>query len=349
MVHHERYCYDKVELTMKKTISLFLLLIGSQASAIPSFETLLEINNSIVAINVDYPDGSSGTGSGVVISKEFVATDCHIIANTLGANISKFDNTYKPIAFKADWKHDLCLLKFEELPFKPFILRDSKSLQYEEDIFNVSFPNGSSVPQPSYGSVKALHRLDDGVIIRSDAAFALGSSGGGLFDEKNNLVGITTFKSPGPQGFFYSLPVEWIKLLMKEPDTASLKTMEIPFWALPFEQKPNFMKVVIPYQNKEWDQLKSITDLWIKEEPNSPDAWYFLGLASQGKKDFKLAKEAFLMAEKINPRHLDAMMGLASIAESEKDLVALQNIQKKVNHLNSSLAETILNKLDKIK
>ena len=334
---------------MKNTISLFLLLIATQAQAIPTFEKLLELNNSIVVVNVDFPDGSSGTGTGVVVSKEYVATDCHVIANTLGANISKYDDTYKPIAFKADWKHDLCLLKFEELPFTPVPLRDSQTLQYEEDVFSVSYPNGSNVPQPSYGSVKAMHKLDSSVIIRSDAAFALGSSGGGLFDEKYNLIGITTFKSPGPQGFFYSLPVEWIKKLMKEPNTKSLKTLDIPFWAMPFEQKPYFMKVVIPYQNKEWDTLKSISDLWIKEEPNSPDAWYFMGLASQGKKDLKTAKEAFSRAEKINPRHVDAMMGLAEIAESEKDLAALQNIQKKVNQLNTSLAEVILNKLDKLK
>jgi cytochrome c-type biogenesis protein CcmH/NrfG len=74
-----------------------------------------------------------------------------------------------------------------------------------------------------------------------------------------------------------------------------------------------------------------------------------MGLASQGKKDLKTAKEAFSKAEKINPRHADAMMGLAEIAESEKDLAALQNIQKKVNQLNTSLAEVILNKLDKLK
>ncbi len=334
---------------MKKIISLLLLLIASQVQAIPTLEKLLELNNSIVAVNVDLPDGSSGSGTGVVVSKEYVATDCHVIANTLGANISKFDDAYKPIAFKADWKHDLCLLKFEELPFKPVPIRDSKTLQYEEDVFSISYPSGNNVPQPSYGSVKAIHNYDNSVIIRSDAAFALGSSGGGLFDEKFNLIGITTFKSPGPQGYFYSLPVEWIKKLMKEPDAKSLKTLDIPFWAMPFEQKPYFMKVVIPYQNKEWDTLKSISDLWIKEEPNSSDDWYFLGLADKGKKDLKAAKEAFLKAEKINPRHLDAMMGLAEIAESEKDLASLQNIQTKVNQLNTSLAEVISNKLINLK
>ena len=43
------------------------------------------------------------------------------------------------------------------------------------------------------------------------------------------------------------------------------------------------------------------------------------------------------------------MMGLAEIAVSEKDVATLQNIQKKVNQLNTSLAEVILNKLDKLK
>ena len=80
---------------MKNTISLFLLLIATQAEAIPTFAKLLELNNSIVVVNVDFPDGSSGTGTGVVVSKEYVATDCHVIANTLGANISKYDDTYR--------------------------------------------------------------------------------------------------------------------------------------------------------------------------------------------------------------------------------------------------------------
>jgi hypothetical protein len=43
------------------------------------------------------------------------------------------------------------------------------------------------------------------------------------------------------------------------------------------------------------------------------------------------------------------MMGLAEIAESEKDLASLQNIQTKVNQLNTSLAEVISNKLNKLK
>ena len=48
---------------MKKQLSLILLLMASQAQAIVPFEKLLELNNSIVVVNVDFPDGSSGSGT----------------------------------------------------------------------------------------------------------------------------------------------------------------------------------------------------------------------------------------------------------------------------------------------
>jgi hypothetical protein len=42
-------------------------------------------------------------------------------------------------------------------------------------------------------------------------------------------------------------------------------------------------------------------------------------------------------------------MELAEIAETERDITALQNIQTKVNQLNTSLAEVVSNKLNKLK
>jgi len=191
-----------------------------------------------VHVSVDLGNGNTGTGTGVVVSEQYVATNCHILANAYGANIAKYGDGYPPIAMKADWKHDLCLLKFEKLPFKPVPMRDSATLLNEEEVFTVGYPSGNSVPQPSYGTIKATYPLDNSLIIRSNAAFALGSSGGAMFDQQFNLIGITSFKNPGPNSFFYSMPVEWIKQLFDAPDLISLKTNEQPFWALPNAQHP---------------------------------------------------------------------------------------------------------------
>lgn len=314
----------------------------------PSFAETLALSHSVVMITTQLPNGQNGRGSGVVVSKEYVATNCHVIANALGANVAKFRKGYQPIAIKADWKRDLCLLKFNDLPLEPVAMRDSASLQYEEAIFSLGFPAGQNVPQSSYGEIKAAYPFQDSLIVRSNAAFAMGSSGGALFDEQFNLVGLTTFKSPGAQGYFYHLPVEWIKTLMKAPETHSLATNEIPFWALPLAQRPAFMQVVIPYQNKEWDALAKIAQQWATDEPQSPDAWYYLGIAKEGKEQLTEAKAHFTKAVSLNARELDAMVALSRVAYAQHDIKGLQSLEPSVRELNADDADVIVSHIQQL-
>ena len=327
---------------MKKTlVSSILLSFLMPAHAQPNIGQLLQLHESIVQISVELEHGNSGTGTGVVISPEYVVTNCHVLANGKGANVAKYGDGYKPIALKADWQHDLCALKFEGLPFKPVPMRDSASLVNEEEVFSVGYPNGNNVPQPSYGSIKAKYPFDGSLIIRSDAAFALGSSGGALFDQQFNLIGITSFKSPGPQGFFYSLPVEWIKRLIQSPDLFTLNTDASPFWALPHEKQPYFMQVVLPYQNKEWETLNQLSSAWSKKEPNTADAWFFLALSQLGLNKQADAKSSLNKALSKNPRHLEALKSLFEIAIKEIDTQQLIRLRAEIDKIDSSATEEL--------
>lgn len=335
---------------MKKIVFLVALITTPTLSfSQPDIRDLLRLNDSIVHVSADLGEGNTGTGTGVVVSSEYVATNCHILANAHGANIAKYGDGYKPIAMKADWKHDLCLLKFDKLPFKPVPMRDSATLKYEEEVFTVGYPNGNSVPQPSYGSIKATYPLDASLIIRSNAAFALGSSGGAMFDQKFNLIGITSFKNPGPNSFFYSMPVEWIKRLFDAPDLLSLRTNEQPFWALPSEQRPYFMQVVIPYQNQEWGELKRISSRWVIDEPDLADAWYFLGVAEFETRQIEAAKLHLNKSKALNHRHLDALLILSKIAELEKNPADLENIISQIKPLNEMEAERLSMKVSALR
>lgn len=304
-----------------------LLTISSIALAQPNIEQQLLLHDSLVQVSVELENGISGTGTGVVVDKEFVATNCHVIANGKGVSVNKYGDAFKPIAIRADWKHDLCLLRFEGLPFKPVVMRESADLLYEEQVFAIGYPNGFNVPQPSFGTVKALYALDNSFIIRSNAAISLGSSGGGLFDQQSRLVGITTFKSPGPQGFYYSVPVEWIQQLLKSNDIDSLNTTEIPFWAKNLEDRPYFMQVVIPYQNREWENLKQLSQSWLNQS-NSLDAMYFLALAEINLYQKSQAKQHLQKIVQSNHRHLDAIHLLTDIAVEDKDKALLDNLEK---------------------
>lgn len=334
---------------MKVVILLGITMSMSCAQAQPDMVDTLELGHSVVMVTTDMPGGSNGRGSGVVVSPEYVATNCHVIANSNGANIAKFRDGYQPTGLKANWRRDVCLLKFDSLPFKPIPMRDSHTLKYEEEVFSLSFPAAAPVPQPSYGTIKGIHPYDGGLIVRSNASFSMGSSGGALFDQNFNLIGLTTFKSPGHHAFYYSLPVEWIKELMATPDVISLKTNEVPFWALPPEQRPYFMQVVIPYQNQEWATLKKIARQWSDQEPEAADAWYFLGIAEEGLLEFDQAQQDLKRAYALNPRELDAMLALSRIAFVQKNVSALELLQPAIDAIDKTQGDQVAQQIRQLK
>src|SRR5690606_16541592 len=147
---------------------------------------------------------------------------------------AKGGERFDPIAYKANWHQDLCILKFDNLPIKPLTMGDSSKLRYEEKVFVLGFPGNAPRPQPSLGLVKATYPYEGSSIIRTSAGFQLGASGGPLFDDDGRVIGVTTFKTPGRyNNFYYSLPVEWIKQLLKEPDITTMLQIELPFWDAP--------------------------------------------------------------------------------------------------------------------
>lgn len=322
---------------MRKFYTLILITLTSfNAFGYPAQSELFGLNKSMIQLWVSYENGVTGTGSGVVIKKNHVATDCHVFQNATGVNVVKYHDTYSPIGVYASWERDLCVLKFDNLPLEPVKLRKSESVSYEEEVFTLTFPNDNPVPLPSYGKIKALYPFDKQSIIRTSATFTVGSSGGALFDNDFNLIGITTFKSPGKRlGYFYCLPTEWIDDVLNTEMLTDIRSETPPFWALPDEQKPFFMQVVLPLQDSNWTELKRLAKLWTQAEDDSTNAWFYLGLAEiHFNKDF--AKLFLEKSVQLNPRNLDALEALYNLSIEEGDEVQIQKLRKKIEELDSN-------------
>lgn len=320
---------------MRKFYTLILITLTSfNAFGYPAQSELFGLNKSMIQLWVSYENGVTGTGSGVVIKKNHVATDCHVFQNATGVNVVKYHDTYSPIGVYASWERDLCVLKFDNLPLEPVKLRKSESVTYEEEVFTLTFPNDNPVPLPSYGKIKALYPFDKQSIIRTSATFTVGSSGGALFDNDFNLIGITTFKSPGKRlGYFYCLPTEWIDDVLNTEMLTDIRSETPPFWALPDEQKPFFMQVVLPLQDSNWTELKRLAKLWTQAEDDSTNAWFYLGLAEiHFNKDF--AKLFLEKSVQLNPRNLDALEALYNLSIEEGDEVQIQKLRKKIEELD---------------
>jgi serine protease Do len=240
-------------------IVFFLFLISNLVFAAPSDEATFAVSPSVVKVHVIDQKGNHGVGSGIVVAENQVATNCHVVANAQGVQIGKLGEAFSPESMKADWRHDLCILQFKFLNVKPAMLGDTQKLIYEQSVFSKSFGGNAVKPIMSFGSIKGLYALDGENIIQSSAGFAMGASGGGLFDDDGRLIGLTTFKSPGRHAYYYSIPVEWIKRLLHQGKDIQLTAQtELPFWDAPFEKRPYFMQSYDAAREGQWERLKTI-------------------------------------------------------------------------------------------
>lgn len=292
------------------TAFLVMIFMHSNLLAETRNELSFRLKSSVVKVHVGTKKGGHGVGTGVAISKDLVATNCHVLANSTGVSITKYGDNYTPTALKADWKHDLCILRFQYADLTPVELGDSEQLTYGQDFFSIGFPGGPPKPQYTEGKIKALYALDDSHIIRTDASFVMGASGSPVFDVDGKLLALSTFKSPGKQARYYNIPVKWVKALLKQPDITSMKTDVSPFWDAPEEKRPFFMRVVLPLKHEKWDVLDQVAQRWIVAEPNSAEAFYYAGLAQEKLGKPKQSKAYYQQALTLQPMHPATMAAL---------------------------------------
>ncbi|MES2501383.1 MAG: trypsin-like peptidase domain-containing protein [Pseudomonadota bacterium] len=311
------------------TFYTLLMVFGmaNSACAKPADAMVSELSNSVLRVKVILPNGNLGLGSAVVIGKNEVITNCHVVTDATNVSVIVNGEPHKATAIKADWHHDLCMLTVENLDVPSVKIGASKALQYEESIFTIGYPDETKTPVNTFGAVKGLFPMDGSVIIRASSSFRLGASGGGAFDDAGNLVGIITLKSKGNAAQYFFMPVEWVQTLMSKPaQTLGVKS-EKPFWAMAATQRPYFMQVVQPYVSQEWSTLLKVAAQWVQNEPNTAESWFYLAAAEFATNDYSHAEEHFKKVLALNSQHSQASDYLAKIAQKTANVdVALSHL-----------------------
>jgi len=295
--------------------TLLNFYLWSDAFAMPQESLLHELNAQVLRVEVKHNNGSNGLGSGVVIAKDQVITNCHVVADAKNIKVLAHGEALIASAIKPDWYHDLCILTVENLEAPIAKMGESKSLNYDTPILTVGYPDTTSQPINTFGRVKGLFPMDDSFIIRATSPFKLGASGGGMFDEAGHLVGIITLKSRGGEIHYYYMPVEWVQALMNKPAQALGTHNEKPFWAMASEKRPFFMQVVQPYVSHDWDVLMHISDAWVRQEPNTAESWFYLAIAEFETKHYDEAEAHFKKALTLHHHDEETIAYLNKISE----------------------------------
>jgi len=306
----------------KLTVMLFLGIISSALWtsvlwAAPSDALMQALNSRVLRVQVGLKNGQFGLGSGVVVADNQVVTNCHVVANASSVSVVSGGASYHAVGIKPDWKHDVCMLQMENFPVTPVALKSTRSLKYEQAVFNIGYPSFVAAPVSSAGVVKGLFAMDDSVIVRATSTFRQGASGGGLFDESGALVGLITLKSPGKDAYYYYMSVDWVQALLDQPAGPIVVKSELPFWGKPAAEWPYFMKVVYPYLHKDWKSLRVIAEQWTSQEPQNTEAWFYLAAAEYQTRDYTIAEQHLHRVVSLNDQHSQAFYYLGMIAEAK--------------------------------
>ena len=156
-----------------------------------------------------------GSGSGVVIAKEYVLTNYHVVENAHSLKISigdDEDNLYDATVVASDQDKDVAVLNVPGLPLEPVEIGNSDELVVGDWVVCIGNPIGFTGTATA-GIVSGLNReianenttVDKygrasqvvNSMIQTDAAINSGNSGGGMFNTAGQLVGIPTLKYSG--------------------------------------------------------------------------------------------------------------------------------------------------------
>lgn len=288
---------------------LFCLLTvpGCESRAEYDAEGLFkQVSPSIVTIHsFDEKGGQQSQGSGVVVDKGRIVTNCHVVREANSLKISAGSQEYAASWTVADPSRDICILSVEGLVAPAIDVRKMSDLKIGEPVFAVGNPLGFALSVSS-GLVSSISPYRDERVIVASVPLSPGSSGGGLFDTRGRLLGITTAILTAGQSLNIVLPADWIAELSKRG------TPPAPPSVIP-EPEPRWLEEAHALQGVvNLPEFEKHVRKWREVQPKSALAAAYLGVAL-GEKNPTEAEAALREAVSLDERNEFAWFVLAKL------------------------------------
>jgi S1-C subfamily serine protease len=145
-------------------------------------------------------------GSAVAVAPHLLLTNCHVVNHRPMIVLIQDEAIWHATLVAADVKDDRCVLKADGAPMTPVPgVRPYADIAVGEEVFALGAPHHLERTMTD-GLVSGRRTLGGRNMIQTSAAVSPGSSGGGLFDARGNLLGITTLASlPGWQNLNFAV------------------------------------------------------------------------------------------------------------------------------------------------
>jgi serine protease Do len=176
---------------------------------------------SIVAIRTE-----SGLGTGFVVREDgWIVTNLHVVVGSDEVIVHLPDRSEYPVVeiVNASAKHDLVVLRIDvKKKLRPLPLGDSKKLRAGDPVVAIGHPLGLE-DTVSNGLLSGVRNVDGVTLLQVSAPIAPGSSGGPLFNEQGEVIGVATLILLGGQNLNLGLPAGYVKDLLDNPEPISFR------------------------------------------------------------------------------------------------------------------------------
>lgn len=194
------------------------------------YSSVVEITTSSVSTSMFMPQQVlSGAGSGVIITTDgYIATNHHVVDGASQIEVTLANGeTFEAKLIASDDETDLAVIKIEADNLNAATFGDSSQLVVGQTVIAIGNPLGSLGGTVTEGIISALDREieieeESMTLLQISAAVNPGNSGGGLFDEKGNLIGIVNAKvstdsSGDPiEGLGFAIPANIVREITGE-------------------------------------------------------------------------------------------------------------------------------------
>jgi len=179
-------------------------------------------------------------GTGFVVWKDGrIATNLHVLAGAREATVILTDKReFSDIEVLAvDPAHDLAIIRVAAKGLVPLVLGDSGAVKAGEHVVAIGHPLGLG-NTVSDGIVSAVRDEDPQArLLQITAPIAPGSSGGPIFNEHAEVIGVATLFASEGQNLNFGVPVSYLKPMLLAEQAISLEALnkDVPPDAGPLE------------------------------------------------------------------------------------------------------------------
>ena len=224
---------------------------------------------------------------------------------------------------------------------EPARLGKTDRLKVGDPVYAVDAPQGLELSL-SEGIISQLRGGHPHPIIQTTVAISPGSSGGGLFTAKGELVGITTFYLKDGQSLNFALPVEWA-----DQEWWEIVDDKAPVGPGPGARpKEGWEKRTVALSvARDKQGLLDCTSRWVRAEPGNPVAWYWLGGAYGDLGSHAEAIEAYREALRLKPDYVLAWNNLAITYDQSGNRGAALEAVQQLRRSDPQKAESLYNQI----